>query len=102
MTYAAQYTDSQAATFQAKVNVALASVCVDIIGEVRPANLDGWNKRHDLAFSCINDPTLHLNAFAIAIVSDDITNDSSTDAAIKTRCGAVFNDLAGVRDGEVA
>jgi len=100
MAFAAQYTDSQLVEFRGKVHVAMAKTAVAIVGEAASANSNTDNKRHKLGVQVLRDPAAWIEQFSIATVSDDATNNSSTDAAVESRISAIWNDIAGIGSHE--
>lgn len=96
-TLAERYNDAvEDQEFQHKVLVALVEAAIN---NVAPSATEGDNKRSTFAKSVIDSPLSHLSHVAMLVVADG-TDNTATDAAIRTRVGDLWNAFSGVRDGD--
>lgn len=95
MAYSDDYNLAVNETWRQRVVIALKSAAIDVAGEAGTAGTIK-TKRHDLAVRVLNDSDALYSLFRFAVVADGAVTLASTDAQIKTRISAVWNDHAGV------
>ena len=103
MGYSEQYTLSQEKTFKEKVHIAIITAAVDIAGETKPVGtppvgLVKWQKRAELARSILSNNS--VGQWGLLVASEPTITAISTDAELLARVSAVFDDVAGVVDGD--
>ena len=92
-----RHDDTQQADFRKRVMVALVEAAIGNVGEA--TGTVGADKRSAFAKAVIDNPTAHLDHAVLLTVADG-TDNASSDAAIRTRVGNLWNAFAGVRAGE--
>jgi hypothetical protein len=93
-----RFDDTQNGDFRKKVAVAMVEAAINNVGEAIATGVDA-DKRTAFAKAVIDNPLAHLEHVLLAVVADG-TDNASTDAAIRTRVGNLWNAFAGVRTGE--
>lgn len=95
--YAADWTAAHDGGVRVKVTMAAHSAAIDILGEGASGKDLKDQKRQELAYRVLstwNDDI--LERFAVAAVADGSITGASSDAQVKTRLSALWDDLAGV------
>lgn len=89
MTYLADYLLTLDGDFQYRVQIALASIALDIQAEA--VNTANHSQRSAYAMQVLENLSGYAQRMAPAIVADGAVTSQSTDAQIKSRVSAVWN-----------
>jgi hypothetical protein len=101
MGFLEEYDDAQGEDFRKRVQIALQKTASAILGEAQGAmGAVKWDKRHNFAYTAISNPGSVLAAYATAVVADGTTTSASTDTVIENRVISLFDDFAGVKNGD--
>ena len=94
MAYSIQITIAKDQTFRSKVLLAMIRVAITVSAEA--SDVVNTGNRKTFAKALLNNPEGHLDRVALAVVADDATLHTASDAAVETRVAAVWNALSGV------
>lgn len=90
--------------FRSRVELATVGAAVDIVGEAQGGASDALHdKRHNLGVKVLRADKGIIDVFIKAVSTQvgDVADPSTiTDGSIDTQVSAVWNDVAGVKDGE--
>lgn len=85
-----------------RMTIACAQVATEVIGETDQGTGTKRDKRAALAAQFLSSPHHQAERFMLAVIAaNHPANENVTDAQILTAVRAVWNDLAGVHNGEV-
>lgn len=95
MAYIDSYNLSQNSIFQGKVAIAIATASSQIYGESTSGDNDLDQKRAALSFAVLRDPVAWKNIFSVAVCTNPVITDSSSDSDIQFTVNSLWNDIAG-------
>lgn len=94
MTLVSQGDVASQPSFQARVQQAMVAAAIAI--QFEASTTTDHTNRSNYAQKVLQQPNVFAPIFAIAAVSDGVTDNTATDAALATRISAIWSALAGV------
>ena len=95
MTYVQSFDLANDEVFQKRVAIAMIKAALDVLGEDCDLAKQICNKRAHLGEAILEDYTVYLGRFSLAVVANPAISVASTDADIQFTVNSVYNDIAG-------
>jgi hypothetical protein len=102
MSYTADDTLSQDATFRGRIRMSMVKAAVAIASEARTVRNLVDQKRNKLAVAILNGPSTFMDQFTHSAIEANALVAASTDANIDTAISSVWNGIAGVTPQDLA
>jgi hypothetical protein len=83
-------------TFIARVQMAIVTAALQIVGEDPGSDVDVSYRRQSLGINVLGDPAGHAARFAWAVASNPVITADATDSDIAYTITTIWSDLAGV------
>jgi hypothetical protein len=96
MSYAADDTLANTASFQTQVRCSIVKAAVNIASEARTTHPNIDQKRENLANRVLNNPTSFVVPFSYACIEASALAGTPTDAQVDTAVATAWNGMAGV------
>lgn len=96
MSYSADATLANDATFQPRIRMAIVKAAIQIASEAATSKPLVDIKRNSLATQVLNSPDAFLTRFVAAAIEANALTLASVDANIDVAISSVWNDIAGV------
>jgi len=87
-----QYTVSQDATFQKRIEVAIIKAAIDVANEA--TSVPNHTSRLFLAHQVLGNSTQFVEPFSLGVASDATIDTNSSDTVISTRVAAIWDAYA--------
>lgn len=101
MSFASDYANATDPAFQNRVQIAVVKAAANVAGEAQGAmGQVKWIKRHTLAVAVLAAPETYVQKFSFGVVREGLVTPASTDADIEFTVASLWDDFAGVMDGE--
>jgi hypothetical protein len=82
--------------FRKRIQIAIAKIALDVVGEASSGIVVKDKRRKDLGIGILNNPSAYVERFSIAVVTNPVINSNSSDGDIEFTVSSVFDDIAGV------
>lgn len=89
MPYATSYTTATTQAFVQRIQMSLISTAISVINEATSTPLHP--NRAALASKILQNPSGWAALFAVGAASDNLTDNTATDAALDSRIAAIYN-----------